>query len=86
MLCFLNVSCTIYEVHSCDFIFVDYAAHLVNVIMSYHQGKETALMKASHGGHVSCAQLLLDKGAKVDHEDVVSESHNILSVSVLKRV
>ena len=30
--------------------------------------------------------ILLDKGAKVDHEDVVSESHNILSVSVLKRV
>ena len=54
--------------------------------MSYHQGKETALMKASRGGHVPCAQLLLDKGAKVDHEDVVSESHNILSVSVLKRV
>ena len=38
------------------------------------QQKETALMKASREGHVECTQLLLDKGAKVDHEDGVSES------------
>ena len=36
------------------------------------QGGQTALMKASHGGHVECAQLLLDRGAQLNHQDVVS--------------
>ena len=43
-----------------------------SVCMYSLQRKETALMKASREGHVECTQLLLDKGAKVDHEDGVS--------------
>ena len=29
-------------------------------------------MKASYGGHDKCVELLLEKGAKVDHTDEVS--------------
>ena len=36
------------------------------------QSGQTALMMASNGGHVECVQLLLDKGAQVDHQDRVS--------------
>ena len=33
---------------------------------------QTALMKASSGGHVECVKLLLEKDADVNHEDSVS--------------
>ena len=36
------------------------------------QGGQTALIKASCKGHVECAQLLLDRGAQLNHQDMVS--------------
>ena len=36
------------------------------------QGGETALMKASHAGHMECVQVLLDNGADVKMQDKVS--------------
>ena len=47
-------------------------------ILSYLQSGQTALMKASDGGHVACVMLLLENGADVDHQDGVSA----LSLSV----
>ena len=45
-----------------------------------HQREQTALMKASSGGHVECVRLLLEKGADVNHKDEVSAgSHQLLS-------
>ena len=32
----------------------------------------TSLMVAARGGHVECLQLLLDKGAQVNHQKKVS--------------
>ena len=40
-------------------------------ILLYLQYGQTALMKASSGGHVKCVKLLL-KGADVNHKDEVS--------------
>ena len=48
------------------------SAHPVSVCMSSLQENITALMKASNEGYYECVSLLLDKGAKVDHEDMVS--------------
>ena len=36
------------------------------------QGGRTPLIEASAGGHVGCVQLLLDRGAQVNHHDKVS--------------
>ena len=36
------------------------------------QGGWTALMKASKAGHMECVKLLLDKGAKVNMQSLVS--------------
>ena len=36
------------------------------------QRGETALMMASHAGHMECVQVLLDKGADVNMKDMVS--------------
>ena len=36
------------------------------------QDRYTPLMEASHGGHDGCVQLLLDRGAQIDHQDNVS--------------
>ena len=41
-------------------------------ILLYLQNEQTAMMKASHGGHVECVKLLLEKDADVNHEDWVS--------------
>eukprot|EP00731_Ephydatia_muelleri_P011877 Em0006g771a len=32
----------------------------------------TPLMRASSGGHVTCVQLLVDRGAQINHQDKVS--------------
>ena len=40
-------------------------------ILLYLQSGQTALMKASSGGHVECVKLL-EKGADVNHKDEVS--------------
>ena len=40
-------------------------------ILLYLQ-RQTALMKASFGGHVGCVKLLLEKDADVNHKDQVS--------------
>ena len=41
----------------------------------------TALMRASHEGHVECVTLLLDEGASADLSDKVrAGSHQVLSV------
>ena len=36
------------------------------------QDGQTSLMRASHGGHVGCVKLLLERGAQVNHQDEVS--------------
>ena len=41
-------------------------------ILLYFQLRQTALMKASSGGHVECVKLLLEKDANVNHKDDVS--------------
>ena len=41
-------------------------------ILLYLQRGQTALMKASSGGHVECVKLLLEKDADVNHKDDVS--------------
>ena len=41
-------------------------------ILLYLQSGQTALMKASSGGHVECVKLLLEKGVDVNHTDRVS--------------
>ena len=41
-------------------------------ILLYLQSGQTALMKASSGGHVECVKLLLEKDADVNHKDWVS--------------
>ena len=41
-------------------------------ILSNLQSGQTALMKASSGGHVECVMLLLKKGADVNCKDWVS--------------
>ena len=63
--------------HFCDFI-----VHLGDIVITlcstsmwiflYLQSEQTALMKASFGGHVECVKLLLEKGADVNHKDEVS--------------
>ena len=42
-------------------------------ILSYLQSRQTALMKASSGGHVVCVKLLLDMSVDVNHQDLVSD-------------
>ena len=37
------------------------------------QDKETALMKASKAGHMECVKVLLDKGAEVNMQNIVSD-------------
>ena len=41
-------------------------------ILLYLQSGQTALMKASSGGHVECVKLLLEKGVDVNHKEWVS--------------
>ena len=41
-------------------------------ILLYLQYGQTALMKASSGGHVECVKLLLEKDTDVNHKDEVS--------------
>ena len=66
-------------VHVCIFVISlfghDIVITLCNVyvyILSYLQSGQTALMKASSGGHVECVKLLLDKSVDVNHQDSVS--------------
>ena len=42
---------------------------------------DTPLMVASRGGHDGCVQLLLDKGAQIDHQKKVSAFWDQPSVS-----
>ena len=53
-------------------------------LSSHHfslQDGETALIRASRGGHIECVKLLLDKGASADLLDVVrAGSPQVLSV------
>ena len=44
---------------------------MIHVLLSL-QYKWTPLMWASSKGHVTCVQLLLEKGAEIDHQDQVS--------------
>ena len=46
------------------------------------QDGNTPLMEASHGGHDGCVQLLLDRGAQIDHQDKVSAFRDQPSVSL----
>ena len=45
------------------------------------QDGDTPLMAASRRGHVRCVQLLLDRGAQVDHQNKVSAFWDQPSVS-----
>ena len=52
-------------------------------ILLYLQYGQTALMKASSGGHVECVKLLLETGADVNHKDEVSAvSQSVWTVSL----
>ena len=42
------------------------------------QGGGTALMRASEAGHMECVQVLLDKGADVNMQTLVSGCHYTL--------
>ena len=42
----------------------------------------TPLMRASLRGHDGCVQLLLDRGAQIDHQDKVSAFRDQPSVSL----
>ena len=44
---------------------------VISIVLSSQYG-QTPLMEASSEGHVECAQLLLDRGAQVNHQDKVS--------------
>ena len=45
--------------------------HWCDMHLSLQNG-DTPLMRASHGGHDGCVQLLLDRGAQIDHQNKVS--------------
>ena len=44
---------------------------MIHVLLSLQNG-QTPLTKASTYGHVTCVQLLLEKGAQVNHQNKVS--------------
>ena len=44
---------------------------MIHVLLSLQIGR-TPLMETSSAGHVECVQLLLDRGAHVNHETKVS--------------
>ena len=44
---------------------------MMHLLISLQEG-ETPLMRASSGGHITCVQLLLEKGAHVNHQANVS--------------
>ena len=46
------------------------------------QNGNTPLMLASSGGHDGCVQLLLDRGAQIDHQNAVSAFRDQPSVSL----
>ena len=52
-------------------LFVTWVVFSVIVHLSLQNGR-TPLMKASAEGHVASMQLLLDRGAQVNHQDKVS--------------
>ena len=57
-----------------------YSSHYAMRILSYLQSGQTALMKASSGGHVECVTVLLDRGTLADRSDEVSVvSYQVLS-------
>ena len=45
--------------------------HWCDMHLSLQDG-DTPLMVATHEGHVGCVQLLLDRGAQIDHQNKVS--------------
>ena len=61
----------------CDFVITPCSS--VYMYFSLQDG-ETALMKASSGGHVECTKLLLNKDVEVDIRDVVSAMLKLIIV------
>ena len=54
--------------------------HWCDMHLSLQDG-DTPLMVASREGHDGCVQLLLDRGAQVDHQNKVSGSAQCLFLS-----
>ena len=55
--------------------------HWCDMHLSLQDG-DTLLMEASGGGHDGCVQLLLDRGAQIDHQNEVSAFRDQPSVSL----
>ena len=55
--------------------------HWCDMHLSLQDGY-TPLMEASRGGHDGCVQLLLDRGAQIDHQNKVSAFRDQPSVSL----
>ena len=55
--------------------------HWCDMHLSLQNGY-TPLMVASRGGHDGCVQLLLDRGAQIDHQNEVSAFRDQPSVSL----